>query len=134
MGNVLTTKGTKLSNVNKLHFVLGGDHEKEAFHLCFWAIIILTLGKLLYKDYGGAGLVKGKDNQEVLDKYLIPWMKEDLQTLFSSTVRISTLEDGMIGCTLSSDEEESLEGTFEMVMLLGMDEMSEEWFIYCMLF
>jgi hypothetical protein len=146
---ILTEHGAKPSEVEKLYFTLGGDHGKEAFRLCFQAIVLLKSGKLLYQDYGGAGLVKGKDDRDILDATLMPWLMEDLRRLNSKRVLISVLPDGTIGCTLEEQEDRCslAEGVCAlppatiintgdlkwMAMLLGMDDMSGEWCIFCML-
>ena len=147
LGDLLTTHRVQPDDVQDVYFVLGGDHGQEAFRLCFRAIVLLKTGKLLYEDYGGAGLVPGKDDRDVLDASLMPWLTEDLKTLSQAKVHIATLADGAIGVTLASAGETPAEGTAEgagvqiwntgdlkwMAMLLGMDDMSGEWCIFCLL-
>ena len=61
-GEILMEHSISPQNVEELYFVLGGDHGQEAFRLCFRVIIQLRSGDLKYRDYGGAGLAKGKDD------------------------------------------------------------------------
>ena len=62
-----TEENLNPEQVECLELVLGGDHGKEAFRLCFRVIITTKDGTLHYKDYGGAATVKcKKDNPDPL--------------------------------------------------------------------
>ncbi len=86
--------------------------------------------------------MKGKDDRDILDATLMPWLTEDLRCLNSKRVLISVLPDGTIGCTLEEQEDTcslaksvcvvppaTIINTGDlkwMAVLLGMDDMSGE--------
>ena len=145
----LTELKVKPKEVKEIDFVLGGDHGKEAFRLCFRVVITLCNDTMHYVQYGGAGTVFGEDTSEVLDKSIMPWLTEDLRNMHESQFVIDEPDmDGVILCSFlqedvqnhasSSHVIEHVElyntGDLEwMAMLLGMSDMSNEWCLFCML-
>ena len=132
-------------DIEDLSFILGGDHGIGRFRLCFRAVEALKSGKLLAADYGGAASVTGKDTPCCLEAAIMDWLTEDLKSIATKAVHIEKLEDGTHGCVLV-DKEDDAAGTVIpnvtiyntgdlkwMATLLGMDGMSSEWCIFCML-
>ena len=147
---LMTEKNLTPEQVAHLEFVLGGDHGKEAFRLCFRVIITTDDGTLHYKDYGGAATIfSKKDSPDILEAAIMDWLTEDLRSIHESKVFLSKTDDGSVECVLLRDEVD-MEPTDNsklisktvifntgdlkwMAMLLGMDGMSRQWCIYCYL-
>ena len=148
VGEMLTERKVKPTDVLSVDFILGGDHGKEAFRLCFRLVVTLVCGKMHYRDYGGAGTVHGKDTPEVLEKSIMPWLTHDLEIIHRSKLVIAKCsgEDKLV-CAFVDDlaDVDFTEGTHIvhhveiyntgdlkwMAMLLGMADMSNEWCIFC---
>jgi len=152
IGEKLTELQLKPNDVKSIDFILGGDHGKDAFRLCFRVVIALEDDKMHYIDYGGAGTVFGKDTCEVLEKSIMPWLTEDLKRIHQCQLVIEEPdEDGKIVCAfLETTDDETGNGNASrkviehveiyntgdlkwMAMLLGMSDMSNEWCIFCMM-
>ena len=146
----LTELKLKPADVKSIDFILGGDHGKEAFRLCFRVVITEQNDTMHHCDYGCAGTVFGKDTPEVLEKSIMPWLTEDLKAMNDSKFIIEEPDgDGLIVCQFNKVglEADSTEGIARqvinhveiyntgdlkwMAMLLGMADMSNEWCIFC---
>ena len=79
-----------------LDVVIGGDHGLKAFCLAFRTIITMTNGKMYHRKYGGAALVAGKDTDDLLEAYIMPWLTEDLQAINKKRIVLETSKDGSI--------------------------------------
>lgn len=84
----------KPEDVKDIDFILGGDHGKEAFRLCFRVVLTPVKGDMIYRDYGGAGTALGKDTSDVLKQSILPWLSKDLQAINDSKMLIDVAEDG----------------------------------------
>ena len=148
VGEKLTELKVKPSNVISIDFILGGNHWKDAFCLCFRIVITMSGGKMHYVDYGGAGTVMGKDMIDVLEKSIMPWLTEDLKTIHKSKLLMKVIdESGEIVCMFVDEESEidyapdchiihhvEIYNTGDlkwMAMLLGISDMSNKWCIFC---
>jgi len=136
-------------DVVALDVVIGGDHGLNAFRLGLRAIITVTSGKMYHREYGGAGLVTGKDTPDLLEASIMPWLTEDLQAINNQRVILETSDDNLLRCYfVESDEDVRVSSHIRviervkiyntgdlkwMAMLLGMDGMSSEWCLFCFL-
>ena len=140
--------------MREVDFILGGNHGKESFCLCFRVVITIDDGTMHYVEYGGAGTLFGKDTPEVLEKSIMPWLTKDLHNIHQSKFRIEYPKgDGNIVCSFVGKDEdmEPIDLDLEhlhvidhveiyntgdlkwMAILLGMADMSNEWCIFCMM-
>ena len=147
----MTANTIEPKEVLSVDFILGGDHGKEAFRLCFRVVVTVIGGKFYHKDYGGAGTVfSKKDVPDLLEKTIMDWLTADLKTIHESKLLITKADDAStILCMFVKDDSggEDPESSHTiskvtiwntgdlkwMAMLLGMDGMSGEWCIFCYL-
>ena len=94
-------------------------------------------GKMYHREYGGAGLVTGKDTPDLLEAAIMPWLTEDLQAINNQRVILETSDDNLLRCYfVESDEDTRVSSHIRviervkiyntgdlkwMAMLLGMD-------------
>ena len=78
-------------DVTKIRLIIGGDHGKGAFRLCFRTVInVEGEKKPIYKTKSIAEVYCAKEEGIVLENSIMPWLTEDLKKIHNSQLRIRT--------------------------------------------
>ena len=69
-------------NIKRICLIIGGDHGKGAFRLCFRIVINLWgMTKPIHKTKSIAEVYCKKEEGILLEKTIMPWLKEDLEKI-----------------------------------------------------
>ena len=77
--------------VTKVRLIIGGDHRKGAFHLCF-RIVINVKGKMepIYKTKSIAEVYCAKEEGIILEKSIMSWSTDNLKKIRNSQLQVRT--------------------------------------------
>ena len=80
--------------VCKIRMVIGGDHGQGAFRLCFRVVINLkNKKKPIHKIKAVAEVYSSKEEGIVLERSIMLWLKEDMEKIAQSALKISIDEN-----------------------------------------
>ena len=90
VGEVLTENKIKPQQVERIGFVIGADHGKDAFRVCFRCTVkLFGSDKLIYKTASVGSVYCNKDTSDIVEKTILNWLTEDMKKIHESKMVFS---------------------------------------------